>query len=85
MERSKDHLYVIDEGDNETHSAILGAAIDESIIKTDPNGNLTDYLFEGEGEGDDEMTEMVKRSNTSNDSVEKDITFVSQLDDHVNF
>jgi len=79
VERSKDHLYVIDEAENDTHSAILTAAIDESFVRKDPDGNLTDYLFEGEGEGDEEITEMVKRSNTQNDSVEKDITFVSKF------
>lgn len=65
--------------DNQTHSAILGAAIDESIIHpSDLVGDLSEYTFEGEGEGDDEITELVKRSNTSNDSVEKDITFNKQ-------
>ena len=43
----------------------------------DPEGNLSEYIFEGEGEGDEEITELVKRSNTSSNSVEKDITFVS--------
>jgi len=64
--------------DNVTHSAILTAAIDESIeYPNDLLGDLSEYTFEGEGEGDDEIAELVKRSNTSNNSEEKDITFVS--------
>ena len=52
--------------------------IEESSLKSkDPEGDLTEYVFEGEGEGDEEITELVKRSNTSCNSVEKDITFVS--------
>jgi len=50
--------------------------IEESSLKSkDPEGDLTEYVFEGEGEGDEEITELVKRSNTSCNSVEKDITF----------
>jgi len=65
--------------DNVTHSAILTAAIDESIeYPNDLLGDLSEYTFEGEGEGDDEIAELVKRSNTSNNSEEKDITFNKQ-------
>jgi len=52
----------------------MKTAIDESFAPKG-EGDLSDFIFEGEGEGDDEITELVKRSNTQNNSVEKDITF----------
>lgn len=57
----------------------MKAAINESIIvPKDPVGDLSDYTFEGEGDGEGEIAELVKRSNTSNNSVEKNITFNKQ-------
>jgi len=49
--------------EEDTHSAIMKTAIDESFAPKG-EGDLSDFIFEGEGEGDDEITELVKRSNT---------------------
>ena len=79
-------MSVIDEipESNNTTEAVVKSAIEESQKEPKgPEGDLSEYTFEGEGEVDDEITEMVKRSDTSANSIEKDITFVSFVNFYV--
>ena len=54
--------------------------IPEKQAPPKPNGDLSNYVFEGEGLEEGEITEMVKRSQREENSIEKDITFVSSND-----
>jgi len=58
-------MSVIDEvAENATQEAAMEQGINESVAPKDPEGDLSEYTFEGEGEEDGEIAELVKRSNT---------------------
>ena len=54
--------------------------IPEKQAPPDANGDLSNYVFDGEGQEEGEITEMVQRSQREENSIEKDITFVSSND-----
>lgn len=49
--------------------------IPEKQAPPDANGDLSNYVFDGEGQEEGEITEMVQRSQREENSIEKDITF----------
>ena len=76
----KPQMAVIDEeNENRTCEVSVRHKLEFPEQRAPPNinGDLSAYVFEGEGLEEGEITEMVKRSQTQGDSIEKDITFVS--------
>lgn len=76
-------MTVIDEvNENRTCEVSVRNKLEIPEKQAPPNakGDLSNYVFEGEGLEEGEITEMTKRSQREENSIEKDITFVSTND-----